>query len=29
MEPIESEDISSDIDVGPFHERQRERGATF
>ena len=29
MEPIALKDISSDIDVGPFHQRQRERGATF
>lgn len=29
MEPIATEGISSDIDVGPFHERQRAVGGTF
>lgn len=29
MEPIATESISSDIDVGPFHEKQRAVGGTF
>ena len=29
MEPIAVESISSDIDVGPFHEKQRALGGTF